>query len=237
MSTAYRIKTEVFEGPLDLLLSLIEKRKLLINDIALSKVADDYMGHTKKLERFPMGDVASFILVASTLVLIKSKSLLPMLTLTDEEQGDIQDLERRLRIYKRIKQVSRYVREKFGANIIFAKKHSKNIEPVFSPDEKISKESLHIAIGDVLGGLPKKEKVPQVVVKKVVSLEDVIDRLAKRIQGCLNMSFNEFSKKGAAEKADVIVSFLAMLELVKQGALKVSQENIFDDISIKPKAQ
>src|SRR3989344_9116880 len=93
----FHVKTEVFEGPLDLLLSLIEKHKLHINDVSLSKVTDDYISYVNAQVDFPMGQAADFILVASTLVLIKSKSLLPTLDLSKEEQGDIADLERRLK--------------------------------------------------------------------------------------------------------------------------------------------
>src|SRR4051812_32375972 len=99
----FLVKHEQFEGPLDLLLSLIEKRKLFINDISLAKVADDFINHIKNFEQFPIGESANFILIASTLLLIKSKSLLPTLQLTEEEQGSIEDLETRLKIYQRIK--------------------------------------------------------------------------------------------------------------------------------------
>ena len=100
---AFQIKTEVFEGPLDLLLNLIEKRKLFINDIALSKVADDYIAYLQSQEKFPIAQSADFLVIASTLLLIKSKSLLPNLNLSEEEQHDVNDLERRLKIYQRIK--------------------------------------------------------------------------------------------------------------------------------------
>ena len=99
MDNEYQVKTHIFEGPLDTLLSLIEKRKLFINDISLSKVADDYIAYIKSLENFPIADSAHFILIASTLVLIKSKSLLPNLTLSEEEEHSIEDLEARLREY------------------------------------------------------------------------------------------------------------------------------------------
>jgi segregation and condensation protein A len=93
-NTIYKVKTETFEGPLDLLLSLIEKRKLFINDISLAKVADDYVSHIQSLGNFPIADSANFILIASTLLLIKSKSLLPQLTLSEEEQTNVDDLEK-----------------------------------------------------------------------------------------------------------------------------------------------
>ena len=117
---AFTIKTQSFEGPLDLLLELIEKRKLFIGDIALAKVTDDFISHIKQFENMPMGESAHFILVASTLLLIKSKALLPGLSLTEEEQGDIHDLETRLKIYKRIKDASKDIETLFGKDVIFA---------------------------------------------------------------------------------------------------------------------
>ncbi len=95
MGEEYLVKTHIFEGPLDTLLSLIEKRKLFINDISLAQVADDYIAYIKSLNEFPIADSSHFILIASTLVLIKSKSLLPDLNLTTEEQESIDDLEDR----------------------------------------------------------------------------------------------------------------------------------------------
>jgi len=85
---SFTIKTESFEGPLDLLLDLIEKRKLYISDISLAKVTDDFIEHIKNIGGIEIGESAHFILVASTLLLIKSKSLLPELALTEEEQFD-----------------------------------------------------------------------------------------------------------------------------------------------------
>ena len=100
MESSYNVKTHIFEGPLDTLLSLIEKRKLFINDISLAQVADDYISYVRSLTDFPLADSAHFVLIASTLVLIKSKSLLPNLSLTEEEQSNIDDLEDRLKHYQ-----------------------------------------------------------------------------------------------------------------------------------------
>ena len=89
----YRVKLSQFEGPLAALLDLIEKRKLSINEISLAKVTDQYVEYLKSLEGFPMEEVAGFIAVASTLLLIKSSSLIPSLELSEEETGEIKDLE------------------------------------------------------------------------------------------------------------------------------------------------
>ncbi len=225
----FTVKQQSFEGPLDVLLNLIEKRKLFINDISLAKVADDYLEYVKSLGDFPIGDSANFVLIASTLVLIKSKSLLPNLELTSEEQGDIADLEHRLKVYKRIKELSVGVKNMFGKQISFEPEPRK-VEPVFSPDEKMKIPNMLSAIKDVLKNLPKKEFLPKVVVEKVMSLEEMIVNLTKRVTEGLRMSFKEFSKADKVNKSHVIVSFLAMLELVKQGIISVTQERHGEDI-------
>lgn len=231
---SFVVKHEQFEGPLDLLLTLIEKRKLFINDISLAKVTDDFISHIQNFDKYPIGESAHFILIASTLLLIKSKSLLPTLSLTEEEQGSIQDLEIRLKIYQRIKDASIHVRELFGKEIIFQPSQTRKFEPVFSPDESMNLLNLAQAIKDVLKQLPKKEKIPQVIVKKVISLEEMIGNLTNRIQSSLRISFREFA--GSKEdKVNVIVGFLAMLELVKQGIIHVNQDGTFEDIQMETK--
>lgn len=235
MPDAFTIKTPAFEGPLDLLLTLVEKRKLFINDIALSKVTDDFIAHIQNFEKLPMADSAQFILIASTLLLIKSKSLLPTLSLTEEEEEGIHDLETRLKIYQRVKDASVNIKSLFGQNIIFFQSQTRHIEPVFSPHNGISLLSISQSIKEIIKALPKKEIIPKAIVRKVVSLEEMIDNLTKRISQGLRMKFSEFSAGHKEEKVNVIVSFLAMLELVKQGIIHVSQENNFGDIHMETK--
>ena len=121
----FKIKTENFEGPLDLLLSLIEKRKMLINDISLAKVADDFIAHLQNKEQFPIKDTSDFLVIASTLLLIKSKSLLPTLNLTEEEKTDMHDLELKLKIYKKNKRFEFTYKKRFWKTDYFLSKHKK----------------------------------------------------------------------------------------------------------------
>lgn len=238
----FSVKTEVFEGPLDLLLSLIEKRKLLINDVSLSKVTDDFIAYANNIENFPIAESANFILIASTLVLIKSKSLLPTLTLTEEEEMSVNDLEKRLKIYKRIKDASLFIKEIFGKEIIFAKNPNKNINPVFSPEQTINIDNVLKSIQEVLKNLPKKESLPKVLVKKVISLEETIIKLTERIKTNIKMSFRDFYGKHSEKlgemnqkekKTNIIVTFLAMLELVKRGIIQANQQKHFEDIHME----
>ena len=233
MDSEYQVKTHIFEGPLDTLLSLIEKRKLFINDISLAQVADDYIAYIKSLDDFPIADSAHFILIASTLVLIKSKSLLPNLTLTEEEQHSIEDLEARLQEYQKYKALSRHLRERFGIYVEYLRLPSKEKIVVFTPDRNTSLARIRETIQSVISQIPKAEIIPKVVVKKVISLEEMIENLTKRITENMKMSFKDFSGIGKAEKVEVIVSFLAMLELVKQGIIKVRQDRDFHDIEIE----
>ncbi len=230
------VKTPAFEGPLDLLLRLIEDRKLFISDISLAKVTDDFISHVKSFDAMPMGESAHFILVASTLLLIKSKSLLPGLSLTDEEKGDIEDLETRLKIYKRIKEGGIHIAKLFGSEIIFMQSANRAFVPVFAPDPEFSIEKALYSLKDLINRLPKKESIPKHVVEKVISLEDMIGTLSERISSHLRMSFKEFTKDHKENRVNVIVSFLAMLELVKEGVLHVTQENRTDDIVMETKA-
>lgn len=231
----FKIKTANFEGPFGLLLTLIEKRKLHISDVSLAQVTEDYLAHMNKLGGLPPAEVSSFILVASTLLLIKSKSLLPNLDLTSEEEGDIRSLEERLRLYEIFTKLSGNIKRDFGKKIIFAPLERRNDFLVFLPDEQITRESMMIFAQNVLNAMPKKVFLPEIEVKTVISLEEMIDKLTDRIQSSLKMNFKEFSGKAETkeERVVVIVGFLAMLELVKQGIMSATQDDNFQDIIIE----
>jgi segregation and condensation protein A len=232
---SYTIKTPSFEGPFALLLDLIEKRKFFINDLSLSQVTEDYINYVNKLGESRTAELSNFILVAATLILIKSKSLLPDLNLTSEEEGDIKSLEERLRLYELFNKLGVNVKNLFGKQIIFAAEERKHDVLVFLPDDQITKESMMTYARGALGAMPKKIKLPEVEVKKVVSIEEMLDKLTERIQTTLKTSFQAFvgKSKNREEKVVVIVSFLALLELVRQGVLNAIQENHGEDILIE----
>jgi segregation and condensation protein A len=235
--TAFAIKIPVFEGPLDLLLDLVEKRKLFVSDVSLAQVTDEFIKYIETHEEFPIGESAEFIVIASTLMLVKSRSLLPQLKLTDDEEASIGDLEKRLALYQKTKELAAELKQLFGKNMIFEKIPSKTSVVVFSPDGKTSTDHLLWSLKQVLESMPKKEVVPKALVRKMISLEETIEKLSERISASMKMSFNEFSgakKKGEMtyeKKINIIVGFLAMLELVKRGAIRVTQEG--DEIEME----
>jgi segregation and condensation protein A len=231
----FQVKTVNFEGPFGLLLNLVQDRKLFINEISLAQVTQDYLNYLNNLNKLNPSEISSFIVVAATLILIKSKSLLPNLNLTDEEEGDIKNLEDRLKLYELYNKLSQNIKEKFGFKMIFPPLERKNDFVFFLPEDQISKESMMFSISNVLGRVPSKTFLPEVEVKKVISIEEMIDKLTQRIQNSLSMNFKEFTgiAKNKEEKVFVIVGFLAMLELIRNGILNVIQEKDFEDIIIE----
>jgi len=238
----YQIKMTGFEGPFGLLLGLIEKRKLFINDVSLVAVTEDYLNYMNKLGSLHPDKISSFILVASTLILIKSKSLLPNLNLTDEEEGDIHNLEERLRLYELFTKLGVNIKNNFGKKIIFTPLERRNelrawghTTLMFLPDDQITKKNMMSFARGVLGSMPKKVFLPEVEVKKVVSIEEMIEKLTERIKNSLQTSFKNFSGKikTREERVTAIVGFLAILELVRQGIIHVMQESDFSDIIIE----
>ena len=226
------IKTQTFEGPLELLLDLVEKRKFLINDISLASVTDEYMRQVSIMQELSLPNTAQFIALAATLLLIKSKSLLPILELTEEEEEGIDDLEIRLKRYQLYRNIAKDLEATFGARVMHERQFAPADEPLFVTDTYTTVDALKSAIADVLQNLPKKEEKPKVRVRKVISLEEMIEKLHERIEKQVKLRFSELISDNT-EKAHVIVGFLAILESVKQGSIMVAQAGKFEDIHIE----
>src|SRR3989344_3688633 len=186
---SYTVKTSGFEGPFGLLLNLVEKRKLFINDVSLAQVTEDYLKYMNQLGGLSPAEISNFIMVASTLILIKSKSLLPNLNLTTEEESDIRNLEERLRLYELFIKLSGNIKSQFGKQIIFAPLERKNAMLIFLPDGQITRESMMTYAQGALGGMPQKISLPEAEVRKVVSIEEMISKLTERIKNSLKMNF------------------------------------------------
>lgn len=227
-------KTNVFEGPLDLLLDLIEKRKLLINDISLAAVTDEFLARIQSQQEMPIGDTAEFVALAATLLLIKSRSLLPLLEISDEEAQDIKELEYRLAVYQIIKNAARGL-ERAGKGPTLYEGEPPTFEPLFIPDPTVTQSSLRAAVTSIIESFPQFAALPSIAVKKIISLEEMIEKMAGRVSSAFQLSFKEFSGhgKGTAQKGEVIISFLALLELVKQGIIRATQDDTHGDITLE----
>ncbi|MGH7174908.1 MAG: segregation and condensation protein A [Minisyncoccia bacterium] len=226
----FSIKTEAYEGPFELVLDLIEARKLLVNDLALAGITEEFIAHVRAQQEFPVEETATFVQIAATLLLVKSKSLIPDLALTEEEQEDVEDLKRRLAAYENAREAARELSRIFARQVLY-EAGERIAEPSFAPSRDLSTGALAEALARVLAARAEVEKLPEARVKPMITIEEMMERLAKRVEKAMNLSFKEFAGD-AKEKVEVIVSFLALLELVKQGAVAAEQFSPHGDIRI-----
>ncbi len=229
----YQLTLEKFSGPLDMLLNLVEERKLSVNEISLASVADQYIAYLKSVEELSKHELAQFLVIAATLVLIKSRSLLPELELSPEEELDIQDLQKRLATFRFFKALAEHLRELQKRNEhLFGREAYSGMPSAFFPPERLTVQMLREAVAQVIATMPILEALPQESLEKTISLEEKINELKTRLEKTLETTFEDV-RRGTRKKLEVIVSFLAVLELVKQGLLLIEQDRTFGTINLK----
>lgn len=229
----YQVKLEKFEGPLDLLLQLIEKEDLDINQIALAKIADEFVQYVNQSSGIPLEELADFLLVASKLIYIKSKSLLPYLVWGDEEDEAV-GLEDQLKLYKSFLDASKKIESMIkDKNYLYARERIV-IPKGFYPPQKVTAGKLRDIFADILRVITPIINIQKKIKENVVSIRQKIDDLKMRIGEKAKMGFRDFVAS-AKNKTEVIVSFLALLELIKQKIVSAEQDELFSDITINKK--
>lgn len=241
MSPEFSVETEHFAGPLDTLLDLIEKRKLSVSQVSLAEVCDGYLAYVEKLPELPLSETSQFVLVASTLLLIKSRSLLPTVELSSDEEHSIEELQRRLQKLAIVRKVTRKLRKQWGeAPYRFAKRAPDVARALglersrFSPGEA-TLQTVLAAAQRLLHTLPTVTSLGEAVVAPVLALEDVIANLKQRLASAARARWSEMTR--GASRGDKIVHFLAVLELVRHGSVSVTQDRLFSDIILESDAE
>lgn len=237
----YELKLEKFTGPLEKLLELIEERKMEIAEVSLAAVTDDFLDYLRKLEKVEMPMLADFIVVASRLVLLKSRSLLPGLELSGEEEEDIHELEWRLRIYKEIKPMIKFLaaewhkrQGEFSRPYFleggFSPMSSAGAEGIFFPGSKLNLEELAGALTGIIQSFKSLNLETETIKEKIISLEEKIQEVMARLQSRGEDSFQELAE--AKHRAEVIIIFLAILHLAREKLVQLEQKGHFSDIMI-----
>ncbi len=230
MNNIYQIKLEEFEGPLDLLLHLIEKEEMSITEVSLAQVADQFMIYINTSENLKPTEIADFLVVASKLLLIKSKILLPTIKFEDEDEID---LERQLKIYKEYYEASKNIESMLKQkNFTFNREKPLIVlNKKFSPPLKLKLKDLGLVFKEILLKLEPIVNLPKDVIRKTISINEKIQQIKKYILEKVSFNFKTLLMNG--NKTEVVVSFLAMLELVKQRTITVRQTSLFNDIEIE----
>ncbi|PIP33940.1 hypothetical protein COX69_02170 [Candidatus Falkowbacteria bacterium CG_4_10_14_0_2_um_filter_48_10] len=230
-----QIQIEKFSGPLDLLLKIVEQEDLDITQISLAKIADEYLRYLEKPGHIDPEDMADFLLVAAKLLVIKSRALLP--NLAPEEEQEISELEAQLRMYKEFVEAAKKIQAIIGQKkFMFAREFNRKIilpdTNFFSPPKKMSRDDLRMVFDDLLARLkPAAQALEESRMERKIRIEDKIAAIQEIFLGRMRASFRELLA-GADSKTEIIVCFLAILEMTKQKFVTVEQGNLFEDIII-----
>lgn len=228
----HQIQLEQFEGPLDLLLQLIEKDKLQITEISLAKVTDQYLDYLDDTDMLASAEVADFLLIASKLIYLKSKYLLPDFNLADEE--DASSLEKQLKIYREYHDASKKINKMFNQPTLAyqrAKPYKLPEQKKFIEPKNVDQGVLKELFEQILQRIETVVNIPKVVMARAVSIGERIKDIKDKIKNSTKFSFKNILKN-KGDKMEAIVSFLAALELVKQREIVISQDDMFGEMDI-----
>ncbi len=229
----YQVKLEKFEGPLDLLLQLIESAEMDITEVSLAQVTDQFIHYLAQAESKNPEELADFLVVATKLLLIKSRILLPNLHLDEEDEA--LELETQLKIYKEYYEASKKVKEILDKQkVMFAReKIPLDIEVIFNPPENLGVEKLKKIFLDVIKEIEPVVKLPKKSMLRAISIKEKIEKIKNKIMQGISLSFGEMIKD-SKDRTEIIVTFLSVLELVKQKIVVVRQNKMFDEIILTP---
>lgn len=224
------VKDTTFNGPLDLLLQLIEQDELDINQISLARVTEGYIAELQKMAELPLDELADFLVVAAKLLLIKSRTLLP----GEPEPDDAGlDLERQLRMYRAFVEASRHIAKAYHRRrVTYAREGYAFIEPIFNPPTHVKVDDLRTMILGVLRELEPITRLPQTVIVRTINIREKIVQIKDQLLSAPRMSFYELLGS-VTSKTEIIVTFLALLELVKQRSIVAVQGELHTDVAIE----
>lgn len=234
----YELKLEKFSGPLDKLLELIEERKFDVSELSLAQVTDDFLKYLRSLSAEKEPDIrliADFIAVASRLILIKSKHILPDLTLTGEEEAEIKDLERRLRLYSELKPMTKNVARLWsGKKTSFGRPYFLELgssSGVFYPGENLDLGAILAELVKLFESIKRLELETGTIKEKIITIEEKIKEITERLRSEKETKFANLAS--AKTKQEIIALFLAILHLAREQLVFLEQAERFSDIIIR----
>ena len=232
-TTKYAIKLDNFEGPLDLLCHLIDKNKMDINEVKISDIADQYIQYINELDGYNLEIASEFLIMASTLLYLKSKSLLPKTT-EDEAELTEEELLQRIIEYKKYKEISKKFKEMYE---VYSKRFYKLPEKIELPKQKLETEySKDVIINSYQKLIEKNEKkinIEKIAVVENVSVASKVKDIFRELIRKPKFVFNKLFTLSRCNKQEVVTAFSGLLELSRRSKVTATQEELFGDIIVE----
>jgi len=234
----YAIKLDNFEGPLDLLCHLVDKNKMDIYKVNISKITDQYIQYINAMEQMNLDVTSEFILMASTLLYLKSKSLLPNQV---EDEGELteEELIHRIIEYKKYKEISKVFRDLYN---IYSKRFYRLPEKIELPDRKVEEKYEYVMLSDLYKELLERNKVKMNKdannIKKMAMMEEItvaskVRDIFKELLKKPKFIFNKLCLTKKYSKMETVTAFTGLLELSRKNKVQATQKRIFGDITVE----
>ena len=234
----YAIKLENFEGPLDLLCTLIEKNKMNIYDINLNEITDQYIDYINKMEEMNLEITSEFLIMASTLLYLKSKNLLPNKKDDDEEISE-EELIRRIIEYKKYKDITAKLKSNFE---MFSNRVFKSAENILLPKQKIEIEYDNTTIPNIYSELVKRNEekinknaknIEKIAITENYTVTSKLKDMFRELIKHKKFVFNKLFAINSHSKNEVVTAFSGLLELSRKSKVTTYQDEVFGDISVE----
>jgi len=229
----YTVHISVYDGPLDLLLSLIERAELDVTSVSLASVTDQYLAYIKSLEQINADEISAFLVIAAKLLQIKSEALLPRPPARAAGEEDVgRSLVDQLKLYKRFKEIGGWMNARQQENLrtFLRVAPPPKVEPKLDLSD-LTLERLVAAAGEAFAKERNKQPLGIIIAAPRVTIREKIDMIARVMKEVERSSFQALLDPGAS-RLEIVVTFLAMLELVKRYRIHAHQEDLFSDIEI-----
>ncbi len=234
----YKIKLENFEGPLDLLVHLIDKNKMDIYDINLSEITDQYIEYINEMEKMNLEVTSEFLVMASTLLYLKSKNLLPNQE-NDEQELTEEELLQRIIDYKKYKEITKMLKEMYqnSNTVIF-----KTPEQIELPKQKLEKEYKKGIIAEMYADIIERsaerlnknaKNIEKIAITETYTVADKVKVMFKELLHNKKFVFNRLFPSKKCSRPEIVTAFSGLLELSRRNKVLTSQPELFGDITVE----
>lgn len=219
-----------FDGPLDLLLQLIDQKELTVSEVAIGEVTEQFLDYLEQMDETKAEELADFLVIATRLLVMKSRALLPQFA-PEEEDGP--GLAEQLKLYKAFVDASNVLHEEWISDRVARfRKEPTRVTEEFVPPENVSTDAMHAAMVQLIRRLAPPKPLPKVTLHSTVSVKQRISQIRQSLKKSRSILFSDLLADQAKNKSEVIVGFLALLELVKQQHARLEQDELFGDITV-----